>query len=203
MTSGGSNGGTRFERAIAAIDAANADDPFTIVVRGVTRPKELAHAELATEWLSRLCESPSEPLLLAIRAHHLRRWAVPRDSYPDGRAGYLRWKRDLQQRHAAETGALLRSAGYEDDTVARVEDIIRKRGLARDPEVQLFEDALCLVFVETQFDDLTAKTEREVMVGLVRKTLAKMSPAALRLAASLAPALSDESQTILAEASES
>ena len=30
----------RFDRAIAAIDAANADDPFTIVVAGEERPKE-------------------------------------------------------------------------------------------------------------------------------------------------------------------
>ena len=36
----------RFDRAIATIDAANADDPNTIVVRGDARPKELAHAEL-------------------------------------------------------------------------------------------------------------------------------------------------------------
>ena len=38
----------RFARAIAAIDAANADDPNTIVVAGLVRPKELAHAELMT-----------------------------------------------------------------------------------------------------------------------------------------------------------
>jgi len=34
----------RLARAIAAIDAANADDPETIVVNGETRPKEQAHA---------------------------------------------------------------------------------------------------------------------------------------------------------------
>jgi len=38
----------RMARAIAAIDAANAGDPNRLEVRGATRPKELAHAELAS-----------------------------------------------------------------------------------------------------------------------------------------------------------
>jgi hypothetical protein len=38
----------RFDQAIAAIDAANSDDPHTIEVRGHVRPKELAHAALMT-----------------------------------------------------------------------------------------------------------------------------------------------------------
>ena len=40
----------RLERALAAIDAANADDPHTIDIGGQPRAKELAHAELMTAW---------------------------------------------------------------------------------------------------------------------------------------------------------
>src|SRR5947209_1491033 len=98
---------TRFDRVIAAIDAANADDPDTIVVDGVTRPKEQAHAELMTAWVRRLAPDATEEQLLAARAHHLRRWTVPRSSYPDGRAGYLRWRRALRDQHAREVGGLL------------------------------------------------------------------------------------------------
>ena len=36
----------RLDKAVAAIDAANQDDPNQIRVRGRLRPKELAHAEL-------------------------------------------------------------------------------------------------------------------------------------------------------------
>src|SRR5437868_2403332 len=100
-------GDDRFERAIAAIDAANADDPERLVVRGEERPKEQAHAELMTEWVTRLEPSPAEELLLAARGHHLRRWTVPRSSYPEGRAGYLRWRRDLHEVHARGLGTLL------------------------------------------------------------------------------------------------
>ena len=190
----------RFRRAIAAIDAANADDPNEIVVRGEPRPKELAHAELVTEWVPRLRPDADEALLLAARAHHLRRWAVPRSSYPEGRKGYLRWRRDLEDRHAVEAGEILRDVGYDEATIARVGAILRKRNLARDPDVQALEDALCLVFLETQFSDLAARTEADQMVEITRKTLKKMSPAGQALAVELAAALPEADQHLVQRA---
>ena len=169
----------RFARAVAAIDAANADDPNTIVVHGEERPKELAHAELVSEWVVALRPDASEVLRLAARAHHLRRWTVPRTSYPEGRAGYLRWRRDLHEQHAREVGEILGREGYDDETVARVQDLVRKRGLGKDAEVQTLEDALCLVFLETQFDELAARMDAEKLDGVVDKTLKKMSPDAI------------------------
>ena len=114
--------------AIAAIDAANAEDPTMITVRGRTGPKEIVHAELVTEWVRDLAPDASEALLLAARGHHLRRWTVPRSSYPAGRAGYLRWRRDLHEQHARELGEILDDAGYDADTVARVQTLVRKHG---------------------------------------------------------------------------
>lgn len=175
----------RFDRAIAAIDAANADDPNTIVVRGEVRPKELAHAELVSEWVVQLRPAASEALRLAARAHHLRRWTVPRTSYPSGRAGYLRWRRDLHEQHAREVGEILGGVGYGDVVIARVQDLVRKRGLGTDPEVQALEDALCLVFLETQFDELATRLDPEKLDGVVDKTLEKMSPAAVARVADL------------------
>jgi len=175
----------RFGRAIAAIDAANGDDPNTIVVRGEARPKELAHAEMVSMWVVALQPDASEALQLAARAHHLRRWTVPRTSYPAGRAGYLRWRRDLHEQHAREVGEILAGVGYDDDTIARVQDLVRKRGLGKDPEVQTLEDALCLVFLETQFDDLAARLDQDKLDGVVDKTLKKMSPDAIARVADL------------------
>jgi hypothetical protein len=188
----------RFERAIAAIDAANAADPNTITVGGVERPKELAHAEMVTAWVRRLRPDASEALLLAARAHHLRRWVVPRATYPPGRAGYLRWRRDLHRRHAAEVAEILRGVGYDDATIGRVQAIVTKRNLGADPEVQALEDAMCLVFLETQFADLAARTERAKIVDIVRKTAGKMSPEAVALAGELP--LGPEERSILTEA---
>jgi len=177
----------RFERAIAAIDAANADDPYTIAVAGEERPKELAHAELVTTWVRRLRPDPSEELLLAARAHHLRRWAVPRASYPEGRAGYLRWRRDLHRIHARDVAEILQREGYDEASVRRVQDIVQKRNLKSDPEVQVLEDALCLVFLETQLDELVERLEPEKAADVLTKTLEKMTPEGRRLATQFLP----------------
>jgi hypothetical protein len=165
----------RFDRAIAAIDAVNAGDPSG---------KELRDSQLATEWVRRLRPDAGEALLLAARAHHLRRWAIPRDSYPEGRNGYLRWRRTLQRAHAEEVGELLGAEGYDDATVARVQDIVQKRKLTSDPEVQTFEDALCLVFLETQLGDFATRYADKA-ADVLEKTLDKMSGQAKALALDL------------------
>ncbi len=176
---------SRFEDAIAAIDAANADDPNQIEVGGEWKPKELAHAALMTEWVLRLDPGATEAQLLAARAHHLRRWSSPRSSYPAGRAGYLRWRTALRTQHAEEVAGMLTAAGYDDVTVARVQTIIRKEGLGSDPQVQVHEDALCLVFLATQLAGTTDDLGDEKMAEVIRKTAAKMSAAGLAHVAQL------------------
>lgn len=190
----------RLTRAIEAIDAANADDPHRIVVRGVERPKEQAHAELATEWLHRLRPDADEALHLAVRAHHIRRWAIPRDDYPEGRAGYLRWRRALKDLHVAEVARILGGVGYDEATVNRVQRLVSKQGLAThaDPDVQLFEDILCLVFLETQLHDLAARLSPDHIVEVVRKTLPKMSDEAKAVALTLD--LAPEDRAVLEQA---
>jgi hypothetical protein len=175
----------RLATALAAIDAANAEDPFTIVVNGVERPKEQAHAEMMTAWVRRLDPECTEEQVLAARAHHLRRWSVPRESYPDGRAGYLRWRTALKKQHAEDVAGILRDAGYDDAAIERVQRIVRKQGLGDDPAVQTHEDALCLTFLETQFDELADKLGDDRTIDVLRKTAAKMSPAGLAAAQGL------------------
>ena len=175
----------RLAAAIAAIDAANAEDPNVIVVDGVGRPKEQAHAEMMTEWVRRLDPDCSEEQLLAARAHHLRRWTVPRDAYPEGRSGYLRWRTALKQQHAEDVAAILRRVGYGEESIERVQRIIRKQGLGRDPAVQVHEDALCLVFLQTQFDEVIDKLGDDKTIEVLRKTARKMSPAGLEAAQGL------------------
>ncbi len=175
----------RFERAIAAIDAANAADPTSLTIAGVARPKELVHAEMLTRWVTLLRPDASEELLLAARAHHIRRWQRPRSTYPEGRSGYLRWRTGLATFHAEQAGAILAEAGYESATVARVQSLIRKRGLGTDLETQALEDGLCLVFMETQFEQLSDRVPDDRMVDVLRKTWAKMSPAGREFALAL------------------
>ena len=54
------------------------------------------------------------------------------------------------------------------------------------PEVQVFEDAVCLTFIETQFLDTADKLgDEQKMVDVVAKTLKKMSPAGHAAAATI------------------
>jgi hypothetical protein len=166
----------RFERAIAAMDAANGDDPVEIEVRGEKRSKERAHAELASEWVRELAGDPGEALLLAARAHHLRRWSIPRANHPDGRRGYLAWRRELMDFHAQLAGEILGECGYDEETVARVRHIILRRDRSRGDEgSQILEDALCLVFFETQLTELAGRLAPDKIRDVGLKTLRKMS----------------------------
>lgn len=172
----------RLERAIARIDAANAADPATLDYDGTRAPKEPTHARLMSEWIARLKPNASEALQVAARAHHIRRWERPRNAYPAGRTGYLRWRTDAQAFHIAETAAILRETGYGEDVIARMSEIMGKRGMKADDEVQAYEDALCLVFIETQLHDLAARTAEATLVNAIRRTWQKMSPAAREVA---------------------
>jgi len=170
----------RLRAALAAIDDANGADPTLVTVRGRTGPKEIIHADLVTEWVTRLKPEAGDALLLAARGHHFRRWTVPRASYPTGHSGYLRWRKDLHARHAEELGVVLAGAGCDADTIAQVQAIVRKDGLARaadDDDVQVLEDALCLVFLETQLVETAAKLDPAKLPGVITKTAAKMSAA--------------------------
>ena len=175
----------RFERAVAEIDRVNADDPHQIEVRGIVRPKELGHADLASEWVARLDEQPSEALQLAARAHHLRRWSLPRNDYPEGRSGYLMWRQALKQQHADETAHILEACGYEASAIESVTRIILRKNLVQNPDAQTLEDALCLVFFETQLVELAGRLDPEKMRNVGIKTLRKMSSRGRALALEL------------------
>ena len=188
----------KLAQALAAIDAANAADPNVITYNGEEQPKELCHSRLATEWLDRLAPEATEAQKLAARAHHLRRWEIPRDSYPKDRAGYLRWRTELGRFHAEETAKLLADACYDPETIERVKAIIRKRNLKGDPEVQTHEDVLCLVFLSTQLDMLAADLETDKLIEVLAKSLNKMSEEGRRQALRLS--LNNAQRGILARA---
>lgn len=172
----------RFHRAVLEIDLRNADDPHVLRHHGRDWIKEQLHAELVTEWVWKLNHTPSEALLLAARAHHLRRWAIPREDFTTGRAGYIQWRLALKDLHAAEAAAILAREGYEAGMVERVGTIIQRRKLKDDPDQQTLEDAICLTFLETQLVQTAAKLNAAKLSEVLRKTLAKMSPAAVELA---------------------
>lgn len=158
----------RFKTAIERIDAANAGDP---------RGKELLYSQRMTECLGRLEPGASEALRLAARAQHVRRWEVPRDSFPMDRQGYLDWRKKLYGFHADVTESILRDVGYDEGITRRVRDLLMKKRLKADAEMQTLEDVICLVFLEHYFEEFMAEhgQEEAKIVNILRRTWAKMS----------------------------
>ena len=183
----------------AAIDAANAADPRS----HDGEPLALAQGRRAEEWVVRLDPEASDALRLAARAHHLRRWALSRADYPEGRAGYLRWRRAQRERHARDLAVILDEAQVDGLVAARAAQIVTKRGLGSDPEVQTFEDAVSLTFLETELRSVLDRLDDDTKAAdIVAKTLAKMSAAGREQAAAVAAGLDEYSRRILAEAEE-
>jgi hypothetical protein len=168
--------GKRLTDVFAAIDAANALDPNTVEVDGEPQPAELAYGRRMSETLARLAPHASEHLRIAARGQHIERWSSPRASYPAGRVGYLKWRKDLQGFHARRIGEIMIAAGYDAGEVERVGAIVRKERLKSDPDAQMIEDVACVVFLEHYLGDFLAKTDEEKLAGILAKTWNKMSP---------------------------
>lgn len=170
---------TSYTRALALIDQAHQADPNQITTNNTTIPYEQHYAQKMTSYLDRLQPNASELLRLAIRAQHLRRWEVPRSSYPATKVGYHSWRAGLQKRQAALVEEMCQESGYSAEEAARVGAMVRKADLKRgDPDTQVLEDVACLVFLDDQFDKFERELgDEEKMVDILRKTWGKMSEA--------------------------
>jgi hypothetical protein len=164
----------RFERAIALFDAANAQDPN----QDEGLPKELLYARRMTEMIGRYAPDASEVAQLAVRAQHIKRWTVPRSTYPMNKEGYYAWRTGLYKFHAETAGELMKQAGYDDAMIEQVKAAVGKRGIKVNPDTQMLEDVTDLVFIEHYmlgFAGQHAEYSEEKWLDIVRKTWKKMS----------------------------
>ncbi|HTQ38293.1 MAG TPA: DUF4202 domain-containing protein [Pirellulales bacterium] len=187
-----------FTTAIARIDAANAADPNREMFQSREQPKELLYSQRMTGWLNRLSPDASEALRLAARGQHICRWTIPRNHYPLDRAGYHRWRSACQRMHAEKLGEILHAVGYDESTIGRVQSLVRKERLKLDPEAQLLEDVVCLVFLENYFAEFSRQHDEAKLIDIVRKTWKKMSARGHQAALQLP--LSDEIKSIVEKA---
>ncbi len=166
---------TRLNSTLAAFDAANLEDPNLELVDGRSVAKEWIYAQRMSAQLHKFCEAPSEALQLATRSQHICRWKIPRSDYPMDRSGYKKWRLDLAQLHGDIAGDIMATQGYDENMIARVKDLLLKRSLKRDDEVQALEDVVCLVFIEFYLEDFASKHDEEKLIDIIRKTWNKMS----------------------------
>ncbi|MBK6607481.1 MAG: DUF4202 domain-containing protein [Leptospiraceae bacterium] len=164
-----------FTQAMEAFDTANSKDPNFIEVNGFEKPYELIYANWLYEWIMKLNPNAIEELQLAAKCQHIKRWEIPRSKYQDGLKGYTKWKKELAEYHADEAGKILKQVGYDEAVVERVRAINLKKNLKTDSDVQTMEDALCLVTLQYQIEGFSLKHDDEKMIGIIKKTWAKMS----------------------------
>ena len=164
----------RFAAVIADIDAANACDPNHVEIDGRPEPAELVYGRRMSETLARMAPDASEHLRIAARGQHIERWTSPRTGYPQGRQGYLSWRKHLREFHARRVGEIMAAAGYHADDIARVGSLIRKERLKSEAAAQLLEDVVCVVFLEHYLVGFIGKTNEEKLTNILAKTWNKM-----------------------------
>lgn len=128
---------------------------------------ELAYADAVEEWAvkllkndpnaSRLINGPGglQLLRLAARCQHLERFLTPRSSFPDGKVGYLKWRKALYSIQADRAKELLSQAGINHEEQVMVRRWVSKTDLKPGKEdgdagTQLLEDAAVFAFLQDQ-----------------------------------------------------
>ena len=192
----------RFQEAIQKFDRAHLEDPKKISIDGEEIPWSLHYHQRMTHWVQHLAPKASEPLLLAARSQHIRRWKIPRENYPMDKSGYKRWRKTLAKFHANEVAKILLEIGYQQHTVNRLKELLQKIRLKLDPEVQLLEDAICLVFLENEFSEFAQKHDEKKLIGILQKTWIKMSPKGHQEALALVKEMPKEDCKIIQKALE-
>ncbi|PWN43478.1 S-adenosyl-L-methionine-dependent methyltransferase [Ceraceosorus guamensis] len=178
------------QKARQLVDEAHSGDPES---------KELSYADGVESWATKLLSDyPSSTshfstlrsgharkvVLLAARCQHLERFKTPRSSYPEGKAGYFKWRRGLYDTQANRAKELLLSAAVSEEDAENVAMWVRKEDLKPGKEggeagTQLLEDAAVLVFLEEQlaaFAQAHPDYTREKVIDILKKTWRKLSP---------------------------
>ncbi|KAF6766925.1 Protein of unknown function DUF4202 [Kalmanozyma brasiliensis GHG001] len=138
-------------------------------------PSSTSDAEAVTQ--------TGELLRLAARCQHLERFLTPRSSYPDGKAGYLKWRRDLYKIQADRAKELLLQSGVDETSADWVHKWVSKTELnpgkpTGDMGTQLLEDAAVLFFLQDELELFASQHQEykeEKFVDIIKKTWRKLS----------------------------
>ena len=169
----------RLKKAYEAFDLYNSSDPHREVNNGIPFSKECLYAIRMTEKLHQYATNPPEYLQLAVRCQHIGRWEIDRTSYSMDRKGYLQWRSQLKIHHSTIAEKILTECDYGSDIKEKVKSLLLKKQLHQNPDTQLLEDVICLVFIEYYLEDFASQHEDEKMIEIIKKTLKKMSPQAI------------------------
>jgi hypothetical protein len=171
--------------AIIKINKIHSLDPNQADYEGAKIPAELLYANQCTEWLFKLKPDASELEELAAKCQHFKRWEIPRSSYPTGKKGYYQWRIFLYDYQANEAAQVLLEAGYSNEAIETVKQMVAKKEVKKNKQSQLIEDVACLVFLEHYMQPFAATKKEyseEKWLKIIRMTWEKMTPKAHKFA---------------------
>ena len=161
--------------ALARIDAINSDDPQKVVRDGKEQARELLASQRRSFWLDKLSPQADPLLQIVTRGQHIARWERPRSRYPKGKVGYTEWRKAQARFHALRTADILADLGYSKEQMDRVKILIQKKALESDPATPLLRDVSILVFLEYEFDKLTATQSKKHRLHTLTRTWRNLS----------------------------
>ncbi|XQW84118.1 DUF4202 domain-containing protein [Thalassotalea piscium] len=165
----------KLKQVLDAIDRMNSQDPNITTVDQIDHPKELLYGQYMSECLAQYWPNADQYLQIAVRAQHIKRWHLKRSAFPEGKQGYLTWRKALGMFHAQTTKELMLEYGYTDIEAETTASIIRKEHLKTNTQSQTLEDVACLVFLQHYFDEFAAKHSEEKIIRILQLTWRKMS----------------------------
>lgn len=175
-----------YQKAIDLFDAYNKKDPNKVEVNGDFISQELLYSIRMTAKLYEYEASPTELMALAVRAQHIGRWEIKRDTFEMTKLGYFKWREALKIHHAKIVFNLLKEVGYEEVFIQELIVVLSKKNLKKDTQTQMLEDVICLVFLEHYFDAFALKhQDRDKLIVILKKTWVKMSVKAQNQAVSM------------------
>lgn len=160
---------------LAAIDNINQQDPNIEIVDGKEVAKELIYGQRMSDCLQQYWPDANEFLQIAVRAQHIKRWHLKRSEFPEGKAGYLKWRKELGLFHADLAKTLMLENGYAQEDADKTYEIVRKAKLKSNDDSQTLEDVACLVFLIYYFEPFASKYDDDKIIDIVQKTWRKMS----------------------------
>ncbi|CAE7226601.1 unnamed protein product [Symbiodinium natans] len=149
-------------------------------IEAVLRPEDIAYGKEVEKWCLEIAGGQAAvgpALLVAARAHKIEKAAVRRSQFPGSEEGHAQWKATLKQKQEMRLKPILAKAGWGSDAIERVTALLSMDGPREDKDMQVIEDATCLVFLETDLRSMKIEDHTK-LVDLLHKTWVKMSPRA-------------------------
>src|SRR5258708_2342180 len=174
----------QFGNVLEAFDRYNSNDPNKEYVNGQLVPKELLYAQRMTYRLLKYFPESPAYLQLAARGQHIGRWEIARSQYPMDKKGYFQWRNKLKEHHATIVDGILKNFEFDIQEIEKIKSLIRKKELTN-PDMQILEDVICLVFLEYYGDEFAAKHDDDKVIEILLKTMKKMSAKAIRAVAEI------------------